>query len=62
MYLSIFSHALDRHLAIGILRMPFGLDYSDKIANADVIPVENEKEKSKKGNEDDAEIFGCILF
>ncbi|KAL0271584.1 UNVERIFIED_CONTAM: hypothetical protein PYX00_008636 [Menopon gallinae] len=53
-YFNIIHHALDRHLAIGILRMPLGLDYSDKIANADLIQVENEKEKEKgkKGNGD----------
>lgn len=42
------SNALDRHLALGILRLPLGLDYSDKIQDPDLIPVEEDKDKEKK--------------
>ena len=31
----IFSHALDSYLAVGILRLPEGLDYSNVIEDAD---------------------------
>lgn len=43
-----FSAALDKHLAIGIFRMPTGLDYSKKIQDDDLIAPENERERKRR--------------
>ncbi|KAK6644092.1 hypothetical protein RUM43_000358 [Polyplax serrata] len=47
-YFNVIHAALDKHLAIGIFRMPTGLDYSKKIQDDDLIAPENERERKRR--------------
>jgi len=49
-HLFLHSNALDRYLAVGILRLQEGLDYSGIIQDEDIVPISklNKKDAEEK--------------
>ncbi|XP_063215626.1 bumetanide-sensitive sodium-(potassium)-chloride cotransporter-like isoform X2 [Bacillus rossius redtenbacheri] len=47
-YFNVIHNALDRYLAVGILRMPSGLDYSKLILDEEFVPVSKLDKKAER--------------
>ena len=58
-YINVLHHALDMHLAVGVLKLPDGCDYSAVIGKEELNEAEEEKkdeEGSEENNENNVEV------
>ena len=62
-YINVLHHALDMHLAVGVLKLPDGCDYSAVIGKEELNEAEEEKKdeegsekKDEEGSEENLEV------